>query len=80
MQRREFITLLGCGVVASFLSWPFAARSQTASRLPIIGFLGAGAPNSSAPLLDAIKQGLRENGLIENKDYLPRCALGGRAL
>ena len=69
MQRREFITLLGCGVVASFLSWPFAARSQTASRLPIIGFLGAGAPNSSAPLLDAIKQGLRENGLIENKDY-----------
>jgi putative tryptophan/tyrosine transport system substrate-binding protein len=24
---------------------------------------------SRAPLLDAIKQGLRENGLIENKDY-----------
>jgi putative ABC transport system substrate-binding protein len=32
--------------------------------------LVAGAADTSAPLIDAFKQGLRENGLIEGKDYV----------
>ena len=63
MKRREFIAVLG-GVAA----WPFAARAQQKSAS--IGFLGAGAADTSAPLIEALKQGLRENGLIEGKDYV----------
>jgi putative ABC transport system substrate-binding protein len=72
MKRRAFITLLGGAAAA----WPLAARAQ--QNLASIGFLGAGAVETSAPLLEAVKQGLRENGLLEGKDYVlkPRWAEG----
>jgi len=35
-----------------------------------IGFLGAGAADTSGHLVEAVKHGLRENGLIEGKDYV----------
>jgi ABC-type uncharacterized transport system substrate-binding protein len=66
MRRREFITLLGGTAVA----WPGVADAQKA---PIrIGFLHAGAAASatSARQIDDIKRGLRENGLIEDQDYV----------
>jgi putative ABC transport system substrate-binding protein len=62
MQRRDFITLLG-GAAA----WPLAVRAQ--QRPASIGFLGGGDADPSGPLIEALKQGLRENGLIEGKDY-----------
>src|SRR5262245_5134929 len=64
MQRRAFIIALGGAVVV----WSFAARAQRKSAG--IGFLVAGAADTSAPLIEAFKQGLRENGLIEGKDYV----------
>ena len=71
MKRREFITLLG-GATA----WPIMARAQ--QKPAGIGFLGAGAAETSVPLMDALKLGLRENGLVEAKDYVlePRWAEG----
>ena len=63
MRRREFITLLG-GAIA----WPLVARAQQKSVN--IGLMGAGAADTSALLIEALKQGLRENGLIEGKDYV----------
>ena len=71
MKRREFITVLGVAT-----AWPFAARAQ--KRPASIGFLGAGAADTSAHLIEAVKQGLRENGLVEGKDYVlePRWADG----
>jgi ABC-type uncharacterized transport system substrate-binding protein len=66
MRRREFITLLGGAAVA----WPGVADAQKA---PVrIGFLVAGAAASatSARQIDDIKGGLRENGLIEDQDYV----------
>jgi putative tryptophan/tyrosine transport system substrate-binding protein len=66
MRRREFIGLVGC--VAA--GWPLAARAQ---KMPVsIGFLAAGAAGSanSAAYIDAIKEGLRDNGLIESRDYV----------
>ena len=71
MKRREFITVLGVAA-----AWPFAARAQ--QRPASIGFLGAGAADTSAHLIEAVKQGLRENGLVEGKDYVlePRWADG----
>jgi putative tryptophan/tyrosine transport system substrate-binding protein len=73
MRRRQFIALLG-GAAA----WPVAARAQKA---PVrIGYLSSGAGDSTAVAigLAAIRQGLRDNGLIEGRDYIlePRFAAG----
>jgi putative tryptophan/tyrosine transport system substrate-binding protein len=73
MRRRQFIALLG-GAAA----WPVAARAQKA---PVrIGYLSSGAADSTAVAigLAAIRQGLRDNGLIEGRDYIlePRFAAG----
>ena len=66
MQRREFIALFGGAAAA----WPLAARAQ---KVPVrIGYLNAGAATSrnSADTLAIIKEGLRDNGLIEGRDYV----------
>jgi putative ABC transport system substrate-binding protein len=66
MRRREFIAFVGSAAA----SWPLAAHAQ---KEPIrIGFLvaGAAASTNSAIQIDAIKRGLRENGLIEDQDYV----------
>ena len=63
MRRREFITLLGGGTVA----WPLAARAQQPSRLPTIGFLGAGTRSGWADWVAAFVQRLRELGWIEGR-------------
>jgi putative ABC transport system substrate-binding protein len=44
MKRCEFITLLGGAVVALFLSWPFGAHAQQASRMPLVAMVLALAP------------------------------------
>jgi putative ABC transport system substrate-binding protein len=66
MRRREFVRLLGGTAVA----WPRMANAQKA---PIhIGFLASGAAASlnSAMQVEAIRQGLRNNGMIEGQDYI----------
>jgi putative ABC transport system substrate-binding protein len=64
MHRREFIALLG-GAAAM---WPLQARAQ--QKQVIIGFLGAGAAATSSTIVAALKQGLRENGMLEGKEYV----------
>jgi putative tryptophan/tyrosine transport system substrate-binding protein len=57
LRRREFITLLG-GAAA----WPLAAYAQQ-SRLPVIGYFSSRTPDSDAPFLAALRQGLGSVGL-----------------
>jgi putative tryptophan/tyrosine transport system substrate-binding protein len=66
MKRREFVSLLGGAVV----SWPFAARAQ---QTPIrIGFLPLGLASNpyDQSLIEAFRKGLRQVGLIENRDVV----------
>ncbi len=65
MRRREFIGLFGSAAAV----WPLAA---TAQKAPVrIGYLASGAATSlnSADQIDAIHAGMRENGMIADRDY-----------
>src|SRR5262245_32280032 len=62
MRRREFITIAG----GAAISWPLAARSQHAGKLPTIGFLG-GSPSYWGRWVLAFVHRLRELGWTEGK-------------
>src|SRR5438034_5189832 len=68
MKRREFITLLGGAAVA----WPVGARAQNGKAPVRLGFVPLGSPSNSydRSLVEAFQQGLRQVGLIENRDIV----------
>jgi putative ABC transport system substrate-binding protein len=66
MRRRDFSTLLGGAATASTV-WPFAARAQQ-KAMPVIGFLGNGAPGPSAVAVAGVRQGLSETGYVEGQN------------
>jgi ABC-type uncharacterized transport system substrate-binding protein len=65
MRRREFIG----AIAGTSLAWPLVARAQ--KHPARIGFLSSGAANSFVATLriKSLKEGLRDNGLIEGRDY-----------
>ena len=67
MQRREFITLFGGTAV-----WPLAAGAALAKSPVRIGFLYLGLSSNTydRSLIEAFRQGLREVGLVENRDIV----------
>jgi putative ABC transport system substrate-binding protein len=65
MRRREFITLLG-----SAAAWPLAAHAQP-NRVARIGYLsGTGSAADPGPFVEALRQGMREHGYVDGKDFM----------
>jgi putative ABC transport system substrate-binding protein len=71
-SSREILTLLGGAT-----GWPLAARAQQ-STMPIIGYLGARAPDDTTHLVEAFRRGLKETGFIDRQNVTVeyRWALG----
>jgi putative tryptophan/tyrosine transport system substrate-binding protein len=60
MNRRELIALLaGAG-----MTLPARAQAQQAQRVPIIGYIHPGFPETGSPGFDALRQGLRDFGYV----------------
>ena len=62
MNRREFITLLGCAA-----AWPLAVGAQQ-RLLPLVAFLRGGTAAAGANLLAAFRKGLSETGFVEGRN------------
>ena len=69
LKRREFITLLGGAAAA----WPLTGLAQDSGKVRRIGFLRVGEP--PAAFIDGFRQGLREVGLVEGRDFVIEFAL-----
>ena len=66
MRRRDFITLLGGAAAA----WPLAARAQS-NRVARIGYVsGTGSAADPGPFVEALRQGMREQGYVDGKDFI----------
>jgi putative tryptophan/tyrosine transport system substrate-binding protein len=63
MRRREFISLIGGGAA----SWPIVARAQQANT-PLVGFLSTRAPEESADLVEAFRNGLKDHGFVDGQN------------
>jgi putative tryptophan/tyrosine transport system substrate-binding protein len=57
--RRELIAALG-----SAATWPLTARAQPPT-MPVIGFLHGASSEGYAPMVAALRQGLKEAGFVE---------------
>jgi len=62
MRRREFVKIIVGSAV-----WPLAANAQSSSKT-VIGFLSARSAKESQHLVDALRKGLAEYGIIEGQN------------
>jgi putative ABC transport system substrate-binding protein len=69
MRRRQFIAGFA-GAAAASVSWPLAARAQQAGKVWRIGMLETIPAALNAPLLGALKEGLRAHGYLEGQNLV----------
>ena len=66
MERREFIALIGGGVLLLAAKLKRAQAQQAA--MPVVGFLRSTSANASAELVAALRRGLTEAGYIDRQN------------
>ena len=73
MRRREFVILLGCPLIARAT----AALAQDTGKIRRIGLLRVGPP--PAAFIDGFRQGLREQGFVEDQHFVIEYSLAPSA-
>ena len=63
IRRREFMAMLGAAA-----AWPLAARAQQPA-MPLVGFLGGETPELQSRDVQALRQGLSEQGYVEGRNF-----------
>ena len=66
IDRRTLLRMLAVGACAV----PPLAQAQTAGKLPRLGVLSVGTPDTHRVRIDALRQGLRELGYVEGQNIL----------
>jgi putative tryptophan/tyrosine transport system substrate-binding protein len=66
MRRRDFITLFGGAAAA----WPVVARAQQIGKPARLGYIWIGAKDSEHSTRDGLRQGLRDLGHLEGRDFV----------
>jgi putative ABC transport system substrate-binding protein len=64
VTRRAFLGTFAGGLLAA----PLAAGAQQAGKVYRIGFLGTASPSGYAPMVEALRLGLRDVGYVEGKN------------
>jgi putative ABC transport system substrate-binding protein len=62
MRRQDFIKV----ITGSAAAWPLGTQAQQPA-MPVIGFMSGRAPEDSAHLVSAFRQGLAETGFVEGQ-------------
>jgi len=66
IRRRELVITLGSAAAA----WPFVARAQQISKPARLGYIWIGEKDSEHSTRDGIRQGLRDLGYGEGRDFI----------
>src|SRR5262245_5226504 len=64
------VTALRLLVAESILAVPLAVDAQPAGEVRRVGYLSNGSATSPRPLVDELRQGLRELGWVENRNIV----------
>ena len=64
MERRDFLSTIAIGIVAS----QSASEAQPASQVPRIGVLGTATASLMSTWLAAFRDGLRERGYVDGQN------------
>lgn len=66
MKRRDFLGVLGSAAAA----WPLVAQAQQAANLPLVAVIGLSTEQLATTRSVSIREGLKQAGLIEGRDYV----------
>lgn len=66
MRRRAFLQAAGGAVMA----WPMVARAQKDSKAPLVAMLFPGTEDYLKPRAAAVRNGLKDEGMVEGRDYV----------
>jgi len=65
MERRNFLQLVG----GTAMAYPLSALAQQSSALPLVALIGAGPEQVATARVASLREGLRQAGLVEGRDY-----------
>lgn len=66
MRRRTFLQAAGSAVIA----WPMRAWAQKDTKLPLVAVLFPGTEEFFKPRLAAVRDGIKDEGMVEGRDYV----------